>query len=153
LSGDCVFCRFLAGEETEWNRADDVLLRTEHVTAFISPRAWPGNEGNVIVIPNAHVPDLESAPAELIGAVFAAAGRVARAMREAYGCEGTSLRQHNGASAGAEIDHLHVHVFPRHEGDRLYERTEQHRFAPPEERAAYAAKLKRCLTPDGVRHR
>jgi histidine triad (HIT) family protein len=146
----CVFCRFLAGEETESNRAADVVLRTDRVTAFVSPRAWPGNEGNVIVVPNAHVRELESAPDEVIAAVFTAAARVARAMRDAYGCDGTSLRQHNGAGAGQEIDHLHVHVFPRHEGDRLYERTEEHRFAPPEERARLASELKRCLTPPGV---
>jgi histidine triad (HIT) family protein len=150
---DCVFCRFLAGEETEWNREADVVLRTEDVTAFVSPRTWAANEGNAIVVPNAHVADLESAPDEVIAAVFAAAARVARAMREAYGCRGTSLREHNGAGAGQEIGHLHVHVFPRHAGDRLYERTEEHRFAPPEERARYADELKRCLAPDAVRRR
>jgi histidine triad (HIT) family protein len=139
---DCFFCRFLAGEETEWNREADVVLRTDRVTAFVSPRTWPGNEGNVIVIPNEHVPELESTPDELLAEVFVAAKRVARAMRVAYGCEGTSLRQHDGRGAGQEIDHLHVHVFPRHTGDRLYERDAEHRLAPPGERAAYAARLR-----------
>jgi histidine triad (HIT) family protein len=142
----CVFCRFLAGEETEWNRADDVVLRGERVTAFVSPRMWRGNEGNVIVVPNEHVADLESAPDDLLGELYVAVRRVATAMRSAYGCAGTSTRQHNGTAAGQEIDHLHVHVFPRHAGDRLYERTEEHRFASAEERRVYAKRLKRSLT-------
>lgn len=141
----CVFCSFLAGDDTEWNRESDVVLRTERVTAFVSPRWWPENHGNVIVIPNEHVADLESAGDDVLGEVFAAAKRVAGAMREAYGCEGTSTRQHNGAAAGQEVDHLHVHVFPRYPGDGLYARDAEHRFAPPEERAPYAAKLRAAL--------
>jgi histidine triad (HIT) family protein len=144
---DCFFCRFLAGQESEWNRLDDVVLRTERTTAFVSPRRWPENPGNVILVPNEHVPDLESCPNDLLAELFAAAKRIAVAMREAYGCDGTSLREHNGRGAGQEVDHLHVHVFPRYPGDRLYERDLEHRFAPPEERAPYAARLKRCLTP------
>jgi histidine triad (HIT) family protein len=143
----CFFCRFLAGQESEWNRRTDVVLETARVTAFVSPRTWPENAGNVIVIPNEHVADLESCPDDLLGEVFAAAKRVAIAMRAAYGCPGTSTRQHNGAAAGQEVDHLHVHVFPRSPGDGLYARDAEHRFAPPEERAAYAERLKRCLTP------
>jgi histidine triad (HIT) family protein len=38
-----------------------------------------------------------------------------------------------------------VHVFPRYSGDRLYERDAEHRFASPEERAPYAAKLRAAL--------
>jgi histidine triad (HIT) family protein len=147
VSGDCFFCRFLAGEESDDNRLADVVLRTPTTTAFVSPRTWPANAGNAIVIPNAHVRDLESCPDDLLGDVFASVKRVAAAMREAYGCESTSLREHNGAAAGQEVDHLHVHVFPRYDGDLLYERTADHRFAPPEERAAYAERLKGCLTP------
>ncbi|HVU78101.1 MAG TPA: HIT family protein [Gaiellaceae bacterium] len=142
---DCVFCRFLAGTETEWNRLADVVLRTARTTAFVSPRRWPDNPGNAIVVPNEHVASLEACPDDLLGEVFAAARRVALAMRAAYGCEGTSLRQHNGSAAGQEIDHLHVHVFPRRDGDRLYARDAEHRFAPPEERAAYAERLRLAI--------
>ena len=142
---DCFFCRFLAGEESDWNREDDVVLRTPRVTAFVSPRRWPENPGNVIVVPNEHVADLESAPDDLVAEVFTAAKQVAIAMRKSYGCAGTSTRQHNGAAAGQEVDHLHVHVFPRYPGDDLYERNADHRFAPAEERAPYAERLRRAM--------
>jgi histidine triad (HIT) family protein len=145
MEDGCPFCGLLRGEETEWNGAGDIVLRTERVTAFVSPRAWRGNEGNAIVIPNEHVPDLESTPDDLVAAVYAAVRLVAKAMRAAYGCEGTSTRQHNGGAAGQEIDHLHVHVFPRHAGDRLYERTEEHYFVPAKERSALAQQLREAL--------
>ena len=141
----CVFCRLLAGDETEWNGAADVVWQDERTTAFVSPRTWADNEGNAIVIPNAHVQGLAEADEALLGAVYATAARVAAAMRSAYGCDGISLRQHDGAAAGQEIDHLHVHVFPRWPGDRLYERTAEHRFAPRQERAAFALRLRDAL--------
>jgi histidine triad (HIT) family protein len=143
----CPFCRLLAGDETDWNRTTDIVCRSGRVTAFVSPRTWAGNEGNVIVIPNEHLPDLESTPDDLLAEMYVTAKWVAAAMRAAYGCEGTSTRQHDGVAAGQEIDHLHVHVFPRYPGDRLYERTEEHRFARPDERQRQADRLKRRLTP------
>ena len=144
---ECFFCRFIAGEETQWNQLDDIVLRTERVTAFVSPRTWSGNEGNAIVVPNEHIADLESCPDDVLAEVFATAKRVARAMRDAYGCEGTSTRQHNGEASGQEVDHLHIHVFPRYLGDRLYERDAEYRFAAPEERARYAAMLRGAIAP------
>jgi histidine triad (HIT) family protein len=141
----CFFCAFLAGNETEWNRLDDIVLRTERTTAFVSPRTWPGNEGNALVIPNEHVAGIETCPDALLAELFAAVKQVAAAMRVAYGCPGTSTRQHNGEAAGQEVDHLHVHVFPRYPGDRLYERDAEHRFAPPDERVRNARKLRAAL--------
>jgi len=142
----CSFCAFLSGRETEWNTRDDVVLRTESVTAFVSPRWWPGIEGNVIVVPNEHVEDLESSGDETVAAVFTAARDVARAMRRAYGCTGTSTRQHNGPGSGQEIPHLHVHVFPRHTGDGLYSNDLEYRFAAADERRPYAEKLRAALS-------
>lgn len=121
------------------------MLHAARVTAFVSPRRWPANGGNVIVVPNAHVEDLESCDVDLLGEVYAAAREIAIAMRSAYGCGGTSTRQHNGEAAGQEIPHLHVHVFPRYADDRLYARAADHHFAPPAERRDYAQRLRARL--------
>ena len=48
----CPFCRLAAGEETDRNRVADVVLDTEDVLAFVSPKWWPNNAGHVIVVPN-----------------------------------------------------------------------------------------------------
>jgi histidine triad (HIT) family protein len=145
MPDECPFCRLLAGVETERNRLDDIVWRDERTTAFVSPRRWPANKGNVIVIPNEHVANLETIDDELLGAVYATVKRVAVSMPAAYGCTGTSSRQHDGPGAGQEVPHLHVHVFPRTDGDGLYARDTEFRWATPAERAPYAARLRAAL--------
>jgi histidine triad (HIT) family protein len=41
-------------------------------------------------------------------------------MKAAYGCDGTSTRQHNEPAGHQEVWHYHLHVFPRFMGDGLY---------------------------------
>jgi histidine triad (HIT) family protein len=147
LSGyECPFCRLLRGVETDHNRFDDIVWRDELTTAFISPRWWPKNHGHVLVIPNDHVENLYEIDDDLLAAVSATAKRAAIALKTAYGCQGTSMRQHNEPAGNQDVWHLHLHVFPRYLGDDLYERHEQKRWASPEERAPYAAKLRAVLS-------
>jgi histidine triad (HIT) family protein len=143
---DCPFCRLLLGVETERNRLDDIVWRDESTTAFISPRWWPKNHGHVLVIPNEHVENIYAIDDRLLGAVSATVKRIAIALKTAYGSEGTSTRQHNEPAGNQDVWHLHVHVFPRYPGDRLYERHEHKRWASPEERAPYATKLRAVLS-------
>jgi histidine triad (HIT) family protein len=134
-----------SGRETDLNRRSDVVLRDDETTAFVSPRWWEGNPGHVIVVPSSHFPNLYEIPDDALGAVYATAQRVAVALKEAYGCQGTSTRQHNDGAAGQEVWHFHVHVFPRYENDRLYARDAEHRWTTPEERAPYAERLREAL--------
>jgi histidine triad (HIT) family protein len=144
--GDCVFCALVRGEESEWNSLDDIVWRDEDTLAFVSPAWWPENPGHVLVVPVRHAASLEEmVPADL-AAVYATAQRVAIALREAYGCAGTSTRQHNDAAAGQEIPHFHVHVFPRYAGDELYARDSERRFVGAAERRPYAERLRAALS-------
>jgi histidine triad (HIT) family protein len=145
----CPFCLLLDGVETEHNRLDDVVWRDERTTAFVSPRWWPAAEGHVLVIPNEHVESLDEIDDDLLGSVYATVKRIAAALPAAYGCQGSSTRQHNGAGAGQDVWHLHVHVFPRSAGDDLYARDAEYRWAAPAERAPYAARLRAVLQGSG----
>lgn len=141
----CPFCRLLRGEESEHNGVDDVVWRDDRTTAFVSPKWWPGNAGHVIVVPNVHVENLYTIDDELLGAVYATARRIAIAMKSAYGCEGTSTRQHNEPGGNQDVWHLHVHVFPRTDCDGLYARDLEVRWVGAAERAPYAARLRAAL--------
>ncbi len=125
---------------------DDVVWRDEQTTAFVSPKWWPENAGHVIVVPNRHVENLYAIDDELLGAVYATAKRIAVAMKAAYDCEGTSTRQHNEPGGNQDVWHLHVHVFPRADGDGLYARDLEARWVDAAERAPYAARLRAVLT-------
>ena len=142
---DCPFCRLLRGAETDLNRLDDIVYRDDTTTALIAPKWWPANHGHVLVIPNSHVENIYAIEETLLGTVYATVKRVTIGLKEAYDCGGTSTRQHNEPAGNQDVWHLHVHVFPRYFGDRLYERHEETHWTTPAERAPYAAKLRAAL--------
>ena len=77
----------------------------------------------MIVVPVEHHENLYAIPDDLGRDLFAAARRAAVALKRAYGCPGTSTRQHNEPAGDQEVWHFHWHVFPRWPGDLLYERS------------------------------
>lgn len=58
----CPFCRFAAGEASPFNTRDDIVYQDDDVIAFISPRWWPNNPGNAIVIPRRHFATIATLP-------------------------------------------------------------------------------------------
>ncbi|WP_344303005.1 HIT family protein [Nocardioides bigeumensis] len=135
---DCPFCALQAGRYNERNRPDDVVAVTELAFARVSPRWWPANPGALLVVPRRHVENLYDLPEADGHAVWDLTKLVAGAVRAAYGCDGTSIRQHNEPAGGQDVWHLHVHVFPRYADDRLYERHRESVYAAPEERLPFA---------------
>lgn len=138
---DCPFCRMQRGIFNEHNQPGDVVAVTEHAFARIAPKWWPGNPGAVLVIPREHHENLYDIPTVVGHAVWDLTQQVAIAMRSAYDCEGVSTRQHNEPAGCQDVWHLHVHVFPRSEGDDLYERHRDTRWVGPDERRPYAEAL------------
>ncbi len=142
---DCPFCRLQRGVHDDRNRPEDVVAVTGLAFARISPKWWPANDGAVLVVPRPHHENLYDLPTEVGHAVWDLTQRVAVAMRSAYDCDGISTRQHNEPDGGQDVWHLHVHVFPRHRDDRLYERHGENRIVPLKEREPYADRLAAAL--------
>jgi histidine triad (HIT) family protein len=141
---DCPFCAFVRGEDRPpWNLRQDIVWQDDETTAWMNPRWWENNPGNVLVIPNRHVESIFELDGPLAGAVHETARRIASGMMDAYGCEGISTRQHNGPGADQEVWHYHLHVFPRHRGDGLY--GADARMTEPHERQPYAERLRAAL--------
>jgi histidine triad (HIT) family protein len=127
------------------NAPEDIVYADDALLAFISPRTWPLNAGNVLIVPRAHYENLYDMPDDLLAHVMVIAKQIAIAMKVAYSCDGTSLRQHNEPAGNQDVWHFHLHVFPRWEGDRLYQRTDEAREVDAEERRMYAAQLREVL--------
>ena len=144
---DCPFCTLAAGGDTARSIQGDVVYRDAATTAFVAAKWWEGSDGHVLVVPNAHFENIYSIPDAVLGRVYATSKRVATAIRETYGCDGTSTRQHNEPAGNQDVWHFHVHVFQRHDGDDLYRNHERTRWPAAAERAPYAERLRARLAP------
>ena len=136
-STSCLFCRIAAGEEeasVAW--ADDDLV------AFLDVR--PLFKGHVLLVPREHVVTLPELPARLRDPFLAAAQRLATAMVDGLGAQGTFVAMNNTVSQS--VPHLHCHVVPRTKGDGLrgffWPRTT---YADRADRDAWAARIGAAL--------
>ncbi len=115
----CIFCQLLAEEGAEADRKNLIVHRSER--AFTILNRYPYTSGHVMVIPRAHVAQLEDLAAEDFQALHEELRRAAVAVRSAYRPEGMNVGMNLGRSAGAGIaDHLHYHVVPRWVGDNNF---------------------------------
>ncbi|GAB2451901.1 HIT family protein [Nocardioides hungaricus] len=134
--GGCVFCRIVAGE-----LAADVVLDEPAYLAFLDRR--PVFKGHVLLVPREHVVTLPDLPAGLRDGFLEAAQRLAAAVVEGLGAQGSFVAMNNVVSQS--VPHLHLHVVPRTQGDGLrgffWPRT---RYADGES-AEYAARLRAVL--------
>jgi histidine triad (HIT) family protein len=145
----CPFCVIVAGGGDSRGPGgssvldqSDIVRRTGSATAFVSPRWWPNNHGHVLVVPDAHRENLYDLPARDGHAVHDLVREVAIALRTVYGCDGTSVRQHNEPAGNQDVWHYHVHVFPRYAGDELYGSRPYPHFIEAERRRPYAQRLR-----------
>lgn len=141
----CPFCKLLSGDESEHNSQNDIVFKNDFATASISPKWWGINKGHIIVVPNTHYENMYDTPDDTLGEVYKVVKKISIAMRNTYECEGISTRQHNEPAGNQDVWHLHVHVFPRYDGDRLYQNPDDKDFVSREERAPYAEKLRTYL--------
>ena len=134
----CVFCQVVAGD-----LPGHVVLETDDMVAFLDTR--PVFKGHVLLVPRAHVDTLPDLPATLRDPFLEAAQRIATAVTEALGAQGSFVAINNTVSQS--VPHLHLHVVPRTKGDGLrgffWPRT---KYADGEA-AAYAEKLRDALNP------
>lgn len=140
----CPLCEIAAGLDNSdgWTTQAEVVLRNEHIVAWINPQWWPENHGAVVISPIAHFENIFDFPPAHAVHIQAAARLVALAMKECYGCDGISTRQHNEPAGNQDVWHYHVHVFPRYVGDRLYQRHLEKERIPLEDRVRCAERLR-----------
>lgn len=119
-----------------------MVLEAPEVVVFLDHR--PLFPGHCLVVPRRHVDTLGDLPPALTAPLFDTAAAVARAIEPALEAEGSFVAVNNRVSQS--VPHLHVHVVPRRKGDGLrgffWPRT---KYAGPEERAQYAARLRSAL--------
>ncbi len=108
----CIFCR-IAQKQVSAN----LVYEDEKVVAFLDIR--PLNEGHTLVIPKAHYENIFDVPQELNAYIHGITKQVAVAVKKAIKADGISIIQQNGKAATQDVPHLHVHVVPRYEGQKM----------------------------------
>jgi diadenosine tetraphosphate (Ap4A) HIT family hydrolase len=86
--------------------------------AFLDIR--PANPGHTLVLPRRHVESFtELSPLE-VEQLARCGQRIAAALKQGFdGCEAVTFSLADGAAAGQDVPHTHLHVVPRRTGDGL----------------------------------
>jgi len=108
----CIFCRIVAGQIPALKVFED-----DRALAFLD--IGPLADGHVLLIPKDHHRDIRDLPPETLAAISAHLPRLATAVMQATGATGLNLLQNSGASSGQAVFHVHFHLIPRREGDKL----------------------------------
>ncbi|HSC90378.1 MAG TPA: HIT domain-containing protein [Gaiellaceae bacterium] len=108
----CVFCLARDGDDT------DRLVVHRGERGFVLLNRYPYSSGHLMVAPDRHVGELAELDAGEAAEIHALAVGALAALRVVYAPDGFNLGWNLGRVAGAGIvDHVHLHVVPRWNGD------------------------------------
>jgi len=111
----CPFCQ-QGGMDPARDREHLVLYRGR--SNFVLLNLYPYTTGHMLVIPYAHVANLDQITVDTLTEMMELAQRLQSALQACYNPEGYNLGMNLGRSAGAGVaDHLHLHLLPRWTGD------------------------------------
>jgi ATP adenylyltransferase len=132
----CIFCDAHAREEAS-------LVVFRGATCYVILNKFPYNNGHLMVVPNRHVASLKDATGEELCELIELARRAEVALGEAYAPHGLNMGINLGKPAGAGVlDHVHLHVVPRWNGDTNYITVVGQTRVLPEDLSETAARLR-----------
>jgi histidine triad (HIT) family protein len=108
----CVFCKI-----AQKKISASTVYEDDKAVAFLDIR--PLNEGHTLVIPKRHYTFIYEVPDEEVAHLYKVVKKVALAVKNGVKAHGITIAQQNEKAAGQEIFHVHVHVIPRYEGQKL----------------------------------
>src|SRR4030081_3385606 len=109
----CAFCEIVAGNAPPTRTHED-----HDYLAILDTR--PFTRGHTLVIPKRHTVDLTDTPPETCADMVKLGQRIARAARESgLHADGNNVVINDGRAALQSVFHIHLHVLPRHNGDKL----------------------------------
>ena len=133
----CVFC--IARTIGEGKQ----LIVHEGQLAFVILNKFPYNGGHLMVVPQRHVAHLAGLEDAELSEMAKLTQLSERVLTEAYSPQGINVGMNLGRPAGAGIvDHLHIHLVPRWNGDTNFMTVVGEVRVLPEELPRTAARLR-----------
>jgi diadenosine tetraphosphate (Ap4A) HIT family hydrolase len=139
----CVFCKIVAGTAPA-----SIAYADNRTVAFLDIN--PMTPGHLLVVPRGHAAGLAELDAEAGAQLWRVGQRLAAALRRSpIRTDGVTFFLADGAAAGQEVDHVHLHVIPRWKGDgvKIGYRPGRPSRADLEANAADLQTALRALTP------
>ena len=109
---DNIFAKILRGEIPAFKVYED-----DNTLCFMD--IMPRVPGHCLVIPKSPCVNILDATPEQLNACMATVNKVANAAMKALKADGITLQQFSEAAGGQEVFHLHFHILPRHEGQKV----------------------------------
>lgn len=109
--GKNVFQEILDGERECYK-----IFETAHCIAILD--AFPCTAGHSLLIPKKGG-SIEEMDPDFAGNVLRELPRLCKIVREATGADGVNIVSNNGKCAGQRVFHVHFHVVPRYDNDKL----------------------------------
>ncbi|MFX1519539.1 MAG: HIT family protein [Promethearchaeota archaeon] len=110
--GECVFCKLVQRDK---NVVSNEIYRNH--TALVALNLYPYNVGHCLVIPLSHKEKFSELSEDEIFHVFRLAQKIVKLLEELYHPHGFNIGFNEGKAAGASIDHFHIQIVPRYNGD------------------------------------
>jgi ATP adenylyltransferase len=108
-TGGCVFC-----DAPKENDDAKTLIVHRGEYCFVILNAYPYTPGHVMIVPYAHLDELQKLPSAAATEMMALSQRMETVLRQLYRPDGINLGMNIGKAAGAGIaGHIHMHVLPR----------------------------------------
>jgi diadenosine tetraphosphate (Ap4A) HIT family hydrolase len=96
---------------------DTVIERSAHGLAV--PDQDPVTLGHTLVVPQSHVGSVFDLPTDEQADLWALVTSVRNLLTREHGADGFTVGVDDGPAAGQSVQHAHIHVIPRYQGDVL----------------------------------
>src|SRR3989338_1074160 len=106
----CLFCKIVSREIPS-----EKIFEDDAAFAFLD--IHPLAPGHTVVIPKVHAQNILDLPEAAVGPLFSVVKKITAALNSALKPHGFTIGINHGKVSGQAIDHLHIHVIPRFEGD------------------------------------
>jgi diadenosine tetraphosphate (Ap4A) HIT family hydrolase len=92
-------------------------ISAERGTAVAFPDTTPLTPGHTLVVPHRHLTELRELDQDELTDLWLLGVALCQNLEHQHGAEAFNLCINAGRAAGQTIEHLHLHVIPRYQGD------------------------------------
>jgi histidine triad (HIT) family protein len=107
---DCIFCKIIKGEVPNYTVYED-----ENILAFLD--IFPHAKGHTVVIPKRHLETYLDLSNQEVSHLALGVKKAMEKIQAVLKPDGFNVGWNQKPVGGQVVPHLHIHIFPRYEGD------------------------------------